>query len=547
MRSLPRSVSLPLLLLILPLLPPRPAFSTTTDTLELMIADSDLVVLGTVTSITDDGNDPAGHPWRKALIQISETIKGPPHSNISIRFRAEPLPDLDEVLASHEPALIFLVNNSPIAAPNHPGASPYSFRDHPQHLLRLQTPTIYHTPNRIPALTMDFRSLITTSEILAEARLAARFPITAPVRSICIQIPVDPPRVNSNVMGYGKLRMPVDERLERLAHQWIKRWESRPQAIDALSQFPSPQNFALLQVLLNDPSFDHYSAGRTLQLCYYNRIHAWAILRAWNQPVHRPLVFDPFEQYHPAATFLIVFTIIALLFVFLYPFLIETRRFQKAPRISTVLLALVTVTFLLLLIRSHWRVDELLLDRAHSQLYLSTHRGHLQLTLLTQWPGNGPPFLATVDELYWPMHYPDLAVTPTESNTLPRPTPRGLLYASLSPSLLQPLWTTPPDTIDTNRSCRFFSLLTGQDTSMNFYRAQLPLLPPALFFTLLLSIHLLTPWIKRRHRLRHGLCPTCAYDLRASQHRCPECGTPIQSRVNDQNHQEKSPSTGCTV
>ena len=37
--------------------------------------------------------------------------------------------------------------------------------------------------------------------------------------------------------------------------------------------------------------------------------------------------------------------------------------------------------------------------------------------------------------------------------------------------------------------------------------------------------------LRQRRRARNGLCPQCAYDLRFSPERCPECGTPISANI----------------
>jgi hypothetical protein len=58
-------------------------------------------------------------------------------------------------------------------------------------------------------------------------------------------------------------------------------------------------------------------------------------------------------------------------------------------------------------------------------------------------------------------------------------------------------------------------------------------LPLALVVLVIIGASRLSHAIIHRHedratrRLRAGLCPTCTYDIRATPHRCPECGTDL--------------------
>ncbi|MGE5608955.1 MAG: hypothetical protein ACM359_06860, partial [Bacillota bacterium] len=40
-------------------------------------------------------------------------------------------------------------------------------------------------------------------------------------------------------------------------------------------------------------------------------------------------------------------------------------------------------------------------------------------------------------------------------------------------------------------------------------------------------------YLARKPRRDEGLCPSCGYDLRASKERCPECGRPIETRLDN--------------
>jgi hypothetical protein len=262
--------------------PPPP-----THSLDNMVAGSDLVVRGTVTSTGLNAG------LRTVGINVLETFKGKAKSEVIVEGSIARL-ESREGLNSGE-WLLFLR----LDAGDFPDRFPLYL--YPDHAVDLSHDWMAR---------MDFNVVSGREQILQAVRDAvALLPMDKRPDSMWLSISPTSPLYKKGLRGRDMLTVPVVGRLEELARQWVHSGERdiRWNAIRILDRFRSPENLQLLKGLLDDPDnyvedvqrkalpapldFVTFDEGGTRH--YPIRKQAYDVLRGWNVDVPPPVVEEP--------------------------------------------------------------------------------------------------------------------------------------------------------------------------------------------------------------------------------------------------------------
>jgi hypothetical protein len=246
--------------------------------------------------------------------------------------------------------------------------------------------------------------------------------------------------------------------------------------------------------------------------------------------VDRPIINEPDDHYRKVRGWMILVAAVMLILP-----AIVVMGFTSGSRSRNAFAAmLVTVSTVatVLWVHSHWAGDELFLDAARRQVWLSSYGGWLQYTRIDDWKGSTEP------KPYVPIgrRMDGFSGDAQEWDTSRLRSPRGLLCGSIPAAdgdSCRRLWDAAPNRVIRDDSWLVAGLLTGtqqvsgRNDQFPFRRLQVRwalIVPLLAAYPLVRSTRAAFVLMRSRRRRGRGLCANCGYDLRGSPDRCPECG-----------------------
>ena len=484
------------LIALLIVLPPATALAELSgvDSLELMVAESTAVVHA---SVGEGGT-----------FHVIKTIKGEPRQSIRPESSEAALRDV----TAGDHVLLFLDGDGTLLrSPRQTG------------LIRLTG------PQRAVVFDVHWHALTDEEEIVRVATEAASWP--RPAKTISI---AEPFTMALKMASY--VRFPVNARLEQAAREWPPLTHA-PQIAQALREFRSPENAAILRRLLDDRTeCTVEGSGRLLRVSYVVPDLAWHALEAWGEHPPRPVMTLPDDYYQPLRWYLMVFAFAIVLAPVGIAFIVVAKR--KLLAAVAVLFGTLTLLMIVSWARSDDVVDELFIDRSDHQLWISSAGGWIVVTRIPNWHGR------MVRDRYVPMGEQLDGLAASEMDTLMphlQP-PRGWMIGAIPFKQLQQLWFGPPTRVIRDDDWHIARVVSGVDAAAAGL-GNPPFMVQRFQVRWVVLIATFGTWpaawigigvyreLRTRRRRTRGLCIGCGYDLRGSGEggRCPECGLAFSS------------------
>jgi hypothetical protein len=251
----------------------QPLF-TGTESIECTVANSEIVVVGNLVEFAgqEQADERGG---RVATIAVEETLKGEHRDRLRVRLLRPA-----SVLAQWKDPSGRLL----LAARGDPPA---------------ETGVIDLADKELQVLTADFTTLRKPEEVLRVAKeTVRRMPGVTRIETFRLVAPGEAVAGTRwekyyRTGGYVTVTVPVDERLEKRAHEYVRSpiYGQREEAARALRYFKSDENVARLKTLLNDPGWDLRRAedNKGVEVRIYGiREKAYETLKYWGVSAQKP-------------------------------------------------------------------------------------------------------------------------------------------------------------------------------------------------------------------------------------------------------------------